>query len=159
MSMERFLKKLGYLEGRSKKKFKDIFYFLGNTSDYDEYALYLYKELKINKFFVNQNASKKYIDLNLNEKFVSKFKKDYAFDYEMLKWAGEGEREFKKIHRDFGRVVLEMKRKRKLLLVFTQIIYEPVFTLRLISKKIKERSRMYAYLLNLVKLKLQLDRR
>lgn len=67
-SMTNYLKVLGFLNHDSKNpSFSDAlskFYFIGITERYNEDALYLYKELGINKFAFDTNASTPYVSLD-----------------------------------------------------------------------------------------------
>jgi hypothetical protein len=155
ISLGRFFTKFGYLQENKKEErsilsMLDKFYFVGITENFEQDSLYLYWLLEINKFFIRQNVSKKYFDLKNKESVKIPLSK-YRLDLKIYKNALKRSKEFKKTNPEFGRIVKNMRIKRGLLLPFTQVLCEPITTARVISKRLKEKSKWYATALSFAK--------
>lgn len=115
-------------------KLKD-FYFVGIDKSFLEDSLYFYSILNFNNFFIRRNISKKFYTLK-DEKIKNKIYKLLDKDVEIYKKAIVLNETFRKDISDYYRKVQTYKIKRKLLLPFTQSIYSPIHTARILKKHV-----------------------
>lgn len=140
--MHDYFKRLGYLS--KPGNIFHHFFFVGITEKSEDDLAYLYGLLGINKFFVNQNVSKKYV-----RAFASKDK----FDYQLYCQALKANADFKKHHPEYQPMVRRVKTKRLILTPFTQVIFDFKETLHLLSAKIREKSKLYSKIVDVLKRK------
>ena len=132
----------GYLDGFSKNALREMmnrFYFVGLTKHYDDDSLYLYHLLGINKFFLRQNISRKFIrkeDIDKNTLKIIESKN--RIDRIIFDEAKEKRLRFQTENSDYEDIVSKMKIRRNLLLPETQII----FGYRNLAKKLNKRLRV-----------------
>jgi hypothetical protein len=142
LSQPGYFRTLGYFHNRPKL---DKFFFVGITEKSEEDLLYLYYLLGINKFFLDQNISKKFVS---RESFKNHEEEDF------YRLALRVNRKFKQQHSNFAAVTQKMKIKRALLLPFTQVVFDFSETCHLLSAKIRERSKLYSNLWDFLKARL-----
>lgn len=141
-SMYIYLKNMGYINSscaikRSIKKCLNIFYFVGTLQTYSEDSLYLYHKMGFKAYLLSQNVSKKYFDPVKNEDSLREMlRKKNGEDFLLYEEAAKKNVQFKVEHPDFENIVKIEKVTRKFLLPFTQVIYAPLDTVKLIGKKI-----------------------
>lgn len=144
ISMCVYLKKLGYLSNNKnlKESIKsgfDKFYFIGTVKTFNDDSLYLYNKMGFRRYLFNQNISRKYFIIGNNrEKLVNLLRKKNIDDYNLFEKAVKYNIEFKIKNYEFEGIVKKEKIRKKLLLPFTQLIYAPKDTIKLIGKKILE---------------------
>lgn len=141
-------------EGDNKeilKKTLNKFYFIGITENYDEDALFLYHELGMNKFYDNQNISKKYFVPKDYEKTKKMILSKNILDQELYDCAVEINRKFKESNKDYHRVVIYMKIKRTLILPFTNWADTFLPFIYKTSAKLRRRSKSYSRFIDFIK--------
>ena len=154
--MPRFLQDLGFLDKGSLDQKKILagiekFYFVGLTNHYEDDSAFLYHKLKINKFFLSSNISKNYIthEQFLKVKsFISEKTKDGRKLYNSAVKFNE---KFKEKHKEYESIVKEVNRKRKILLPFTQTIYDFPYLIHFSSRALRERSKIYSIGIGFIK--------
>ncbi len=152
-TMNLYLKKLGYLE-KDNKDTKSLFsklYFVGLTEKYERDAFYIYSILGINKFFINQNVSKKYITIKelKQNNTLAEFKNKR--DLEIYKTALDENRLFRLKEKQFYAKGKEIKRKRKVMLPITQLLLDFKESLRRASSLMRTKSSFYETAVDKVK--------
>ena len=156
-SVKSYFKKLGYFKdsGSNSKKVNEIldkFYFVATTENLKEDLLYIYGLLGINKFFINQNISKKFTK-NVNRKVLSDLEKKYSFDYKLYEQAIKRNKEFVSKNSGYGVYVKEVKNKRKYILYLTQIIFDFKESLHRLSALGRTKSILYSKFVDIIKRK------
>ena len=140
--MSKYYKDLGY-------KLSD-FYFIGITKELNTDLSFLFHLLGVNKYFVNQNISQDYIGGDrLKAKYF--FSKKYAGSMKIFQKAIESNRIFKKKYPDWDSVIGKISFRRKLLTPFTQIIFDFVESLRMLSSVLRKSSKLYGRVLDFLK--------
>lgn len=119
------------LEGLNK------FYFIGTLGTFEQDSLYLYNKMGFRSYFLSQNVSKKYFNPGQDEdKLREMIRNKISEDFLLFVKAVEKNKQFKKDHPNFNKIVSKEKLKRILLLPFTQIYYAPMDTVKFIIRKI-----------------------
>ena len=143
---QQHLKSLGYLKGLKTKNVKRMFekfYFVGITQNLDRDMNYLFDEMSINRFFVRQNVSTKYVKKpSMKELKIIKEKTEissYIFEE-----AKKQRKNFINEHSEYFKKTKITAIKRILILPFTQVIFDFKGTLISISDFIKRNSKLYA---------------
>lgn len=124
ISIAKLLRQYKYLAdegslGESVEKLMSKFYFVGITETYDKDALFMYDKLGINRFYANQNISQKHFLLKNNKKTEKLILEKNKLDMEIYRQAINKNRKLRK-SRDYHEIVRYMRKKRALILPFTQ---------------------------------------
>lgn len=153
LSQTAFLEKMNYLDKKYgfQKMFK-IFFFIGLTEEYSSDSLFLYELIGINKYFINQNVTEKYFDLNINRRTEQKISRANYKDLNLYKHALKARGEFVKHNSVYKKKLGLLKLKRNLLISFTQIIFAFNDTKRLYSFRLRKRFKFYSKILDWSKL-------
>lgn len=127
LTMSGYLKIHGYLSGKvsdDKELNKALkrFYFVGITENYNKDSLYLYNKLKFNKFFIDQNISRKVFKLDSNSA-IEEILRENKSDYKLYKKALLLNKKFKEDNKDYYKSVRYMGVRRNISLPFTQLYY------------------------------------
>jgi len=131
------------MQGYSLEKFD----FIGLTENFDQDSLYLYQQLGINKFFLSKNISKKTVK-NINSDLRNLIKRDNKKAFDLYYQA-------KLINKNYNHNLEIMKFKRKLLLPFTQTMYDFPEYIHLSSAYLRTKSNIYSRGLDFLKDKLR----
>lgn len=118
------------------------FYFIGITEKLDKDLSFLFHLLGIKKFFINQNISIQYAEKNLSE-IRGKYNKKYKQSVKLYEKATILNENFKKTNKDFSKIVKEINLKRKIFTPFTQIIFDFMESLRMLSSYLRKHSKLY----------------
>jgi len=157
-TMFQFFNSLGYLNNEELASITSKFYFVGITKRLSDDLPFLYHEMGFNKYFLNQNISRKYYQLeDKDSELINILNKKNEVDNKLYNNALRFNDRFKKDNPDFKKKVNEVKRKRIFILPYTQIRYDYKDTLRHISLNIKTRSSTYTKALDYIKVKLNRD--
>ena len=134
LSVYGYLKMLGYLEGvitvQSIKKDLGKFWFLGLTENFNSDSLFLYSQLGINKFFFDQNVSRRNYASRLSTNLRKKISKKTVIDREIYDLSKELHKKFIVGNKDYEKAVKKKKIQRFLTAPFTQVVFSPMGTLR-----------------------------
>jgi len=139
MSTYHLLSELGYIKKTDKtasqiQKSLNKFYFIGITKNFKTDSLFLYQKFGINKYFLSENVSKRYIDYQKNQKLLKLISKDNPISMEIFYAAIRFNQDFINKNPDFLKIVRKERIKRTLFLPFTQAIFEPGRLLQLFRK-------------------------
>lgn len=134
-----YYRTLGYFKNRPKL---DKFFFVGITEKSKEDLLYLYYLLGFNKFFIDQNISKK---------FVARHPAGGLAEKKFYQLALAVNAKFKKANPDFFQIVRRVRQQRTWLLPLTQVIFDFTETLHQLSAKIRTKSRLYGKIWDFLK--------
>jgi hypothetical protein len=132
-----FLNELGYLKGTSLKELKDRFFFVGLKKNFEQDSLYLYYLLGFNKFFINENVSKKYVKYSEREKIYDFAPEKFKDSIKLFKNAEKYNSELRK-KSEYKDSADKMKLKRFFYLPITQILYGLSDLKREVKNKIKD---------------------
>lgn len=132
-----FLNELGYLKGTTLKELKKKFFFVGLKKNFSEDSLYLCSLLGFNKFFINENVSKKYVRYKEEERIYSLAPKKFEKNVKLFNNAQKYNSELR-AKEEYKKAVSRMKIKRLFYLPFTQTIYGFDDLVRELKNKIKD---------------------
>jgi hypothetical protein len=148
LTMTGRLKSLGYLKTFSYADIKsslDKFYFVGLTKNYSQESLFLYHLLGFNKFFFDQNISRKYFQIDESDKkIIQVIKNKNKEDITLYNQAQKFNTEFKKNFPNFESIVQNKEKERKLKMPLTQILFAPRKTIIRIKSAILGDIRLFS---------------
>ena len=157
-TMYKFLMGLNYIDddklkvGTINSMFKK-FYFVGITENFTEDSLFLYEEIGVTKFFINQNVSKKFFPFEYSDEVKEVLCSKNKLDQIIYKKALDVNKEFKSKNENFYLSLSKIKRRRRLLLLVTQIMYDFNESLHRLSSFFREKSIFYSHLIDFIKRK------
>lgn len=140
--LEKYFSSLGY-------KLSD-FYFIGITERLNKDLPFIFHLLGIKKYFVNQNISENFIKGDSTQ-LQKRFEKKYEKSINLYKRALSLNSKFKKNHTNFNKIVKRVVIRRKILTPITQITFDFVESLRILSSYFRKKSKLYGKTLDLVK--------
>lgn len=154
ISMTRFLKEAGYLEGDFKNNPREAsfralrkFYFVGLTEKYNKDALFIYNKLGLKKFFPNKNVSKKFFTLEGNANIRQKILEKNKEDSELYQIALELNKTFKRQEKHFYNIVYKTRIRRAL----NALSQRPLQWIYNASAKLKKHSILYMKIIQTIK--------
>ncbi|MBD3279119.1 MAG: hypothetical protein GF390_00215 [Candidatus Pacebacteria bacterium] len=127
-TMVKFFQYLGFLApGRvSQTKLQAMlaqFSFVGFTQTFTQDSLYLYHQWGVKRFFINQNISNQYFDLQQHPKISKQLKKDLQDDYQLYTLAQQQRQAWLKKHPEYHSIVAHMKDKQQMFRPWQQLFY------------------------------------
>lgn len=153
-TMYQHLKIMGFIEGTSESDIKnmlDKFYFVGIVEHLDTDINYLCGEFGFNKFLVKQNISKKFVKDIKDKETLRLLKEKNKNDIKLYKYAVKKREKFVKSNKNYYKLARKAQIKKKILLPFTQVIFDPKGTLIELSSYLKRKSRLYEKLFDFIR--------
>lgn len=126
------------------------FYFIGITKKLNSDLPFLFFLLGINKYFVNQNVSLNFVKTN-NDKQKKMFNKKFSKANNLYNLAILQNRRFVKKYPQYSQIVDATNKKRKILTPFTQIVFDFVESLRMLSSYLRKKSKIYNQIIDWTK--------
>ncbi len=151
----KILQYLNYLDKgdvtkKSVSKMLDKFYFVGLTKTFSEGSLFVYKKLKIKRFFVNKNVSKKYFQPKNTNKIRQLFEKIAPVNYVIYDMARK--KYFKLSSKsEFKEAFVVMKTRKLKSFWWNQIIFDFRYNMGEISSAFRKMIPLYGYLFDKIK--------
>ena len=132
------------------KELLEKFYFVGITERLNEGLFYLYGLLGINKFFIDQNISKKFVK-SVGGDTLKMLKKKYPFDFVLYKAAIEANKGSKLKNPEYYDILNQVRIRRRILLPFTQVIFDFKESMHRLSAYVRTKSVLYSRFMDYIK--------
>jgi hypothetical protein len=123
----------------------DKFFFIGTTDNFGEDSLYIYEKLGINKYFTDQNVARKAFTPKRSKSLLRLLKDKNKEDIIIYNAAIEKSKKLKNELEDYNTSIKRAKIKRRLSILFTQLVYAPKDALGLVKLVLQGKTdRIYA---------------
>lgn len=158
-SLYEYYEELGFIsrnadvDSGTKELFEKL-YFIGITENYREDSLILYKLLKFNRYFIDQNISKKTFITKIDKSMYKEIEEKNKIDILLYKAVLKENIKFKYQNKELMNELPRLELYRRMTTPYTQIRYDFKESLRMMSSFLRKKSGIYSKSIDIVKAKL-----
>jgi hypothetical protein len=147
-SMSGYLKEFGFLKGEigesTIKTALNKFYFVGLSENFNSESMYIFNELNMHKFFIDQNISIRKFRGSVSKRLSDDILKRNRFDSFIYMYSKNINQSFKLATPDFNNIVKLKNMEKYLILPFSQTLFAPRQTFLRFYNLIRSRSPLSA---------------
>lgn len=128
----------------------ESFHFIGTTESFDKDVMLIYHWLGFNKFFINKNVSKRQHP-KLSSEQLMRISKNHKGSFSLYRRAFAKKEKFIAKNAQYDLIIDDMSMKKRVLLPFTQLIYDSPELLHVSSSYLRSKSNIYSLVIDHMK--------